>query len=169
MDRIPASHRWPGSQVRFSVFRYSNGRIGFEGRFFSRFSSFLLPQISFHHFFHIISTILTYHPSLWWRVRSDQQAPLPVTDLDEGVSFHFIFEPKISRTPFKMYYILLGGEGWLGFPDLWSGQKPWWNWCLIPVANFGELRRAQLAKSTHLTSSLVLLGSFQIFQGLFRC
>ena len=25
---------------------------------------------------------------------------------------------------------------WLEFPDLWSGQKPWWNWCLTPVANF---------------------------------
>ena len=32
-----------------------------------------------------------------------------------------------------------------------------------PVVNFGEVRRAQLAKSTLLTSSLVPLGSFQIF------
>ena len=30
-----------------------------------------------------------------------------------------------------------GGEGWLGFADLWSGQKPWWNWYLTPVVNFG--------------------------------
>ena len=37
------------------------------------------------------------------------------------------------------------GEGWLGFPDLWSGQKPWWNWYLTPVVTFGEVRRAQLA------------------------
>ena len=29
--------------------------------------------------------------------------------------------------------------------------------------NFGEVRRAQLAKTTLLTSTLVLLGSFQIF------
>ena len=32
------------------------------------------------------------------------------------------------------------------------------------MVNFGEVRRAQLAKSTLLTSSLVSLGSFQIFK-----
>ena len=42
------------------------------------------------------------------------------------------------------------GEGWLGFPYLWSDQKPWWNWYLTPVVNFGEVRRAQLAKYTLL-------------------
>ena len=62
----------------------------------------------------------------------------------------------------------IGDEGWSEFPDLWSSQKPWWNWYLIPVANFGEVRRAQLAKSTLLTSTLVLLGYFQIFYGMFR-
>ena len=49
------------------------------------------------------------------------------------------------------WYIFIGGEGWLGFPDLWSGQKPWWNWYLIPVVNFCEFRRAHLAKFTLLT------------------
>ena len=34
---------------------------------------------------------------------------------------------------------------------------------LTPVVNFDEVQRAQLAKSTLLTSSLVPLGSFQIF------
>ena len=34
---------------------------------------------------------------------------------------------------------------------------------LIPVLNFGEVRSAQLAKSTLLTSMLVPLGSSQIF------
>ena len=57
-----------------------------------------------------------------------------------------------------------GGEGWLGFPDLSSGQKPWWNWYLTPVVNFGETRRAQLAKSTLLTSTLGLLGFFRSFK-----
>ena len=47
-------------------------------------------------------------------------------------------------------FIPSGGEGWLGFPDLWSGQKPWWNWYLISFANFGEVTRVQLAKSTLL-------------------
>ena len=32
-----------------------------------------------------------------------------------------------------------------------------------PVVNFGEVRRAQLAKSTLFTSKLVPLGSFRIF------
>ena len=32
-----------------------------------------------------------------------------------------------------------------------------------PAVNFGEVRRAQLAKSTLLTSTLGHLGSFQIF------
>ena len=44
---------------------------------------------------------------------------------------------------------------------IWS--KPWWNWYLTPAVNFGKVRRAQLAKSTLHTSSLVPLGSFQIF------
>ena len=33
---------------------------------------------------------------------------------------------------------------------------------LTPVVNFGEVRRAQLAKSTLLTSSLVPLGTFTV-------
>ena len=52
-----------------------------------------------------------------------------------------------------------GLEGWLGFLDVWSGIKLWWNWYLTPVVNIGEVRRAQLAKSTLLTS-LVALGIF---------
>ena len=43
----------------------------------------------------------------------------------------------------------------MGLPDLRSGQKP-------PEVNFGEGRRAQLAKSTLLTSTLVPLGSFKV-------
>ena len=67
------------------------------------------------------------------------------------------------RDVLETYIYIQGGEGWLGFPDIWSGQKPWWNWYLTPEVNFGEVRRVQLAKSTLLTSSLVSLGSFQIF------
>ena len=36
----------------------------------------------------------------------------------------------------------MGAESWLGFLDLWSGQKPWWNRYLTPVVNFGEVLRA---------------------------
>ena len=46
--------------------------------------------------------------------------------------------------------------------DLRSGQKPCWNRYLTPVINFGEVQRAQLAKSTLLSSALVPLGSSQI-------
>ena len=60
-----------------------------------------------------------------------------------------------------VYYI--AGEGWLGFPDLLSGLKPWWNIYLTSVVNFGEVRKAQLAKSTLLTSTFVPLGCYQIF------
>ena len=59
-------------------------------------------------------------------------------------------------------YMHYEGKGWLGMPDLWSGQKPRWIWYLTPVVNFGEVRRAQLAKSTLLTSKLVPLGSFKV-------
>ena len=56
--------------------------------------------------------------------------------------------------------ILLQGEGWLGYLDLWScKKKPWWNWYLTPVVNFSEVWRAQLAKST-LISTLVPLWFF---------
>ena len=34
---------------------------------------------------------------------------------------------------------------------------------LTPVVNFGDVLKAQLAKSTLLSSTLVPLGSFQIF------
>ena len=38
-----------------------------------------------------------------------------------------------------------------------TGQKLWWNRYLTPVVNFGEVPRAQLAKSTLLTFSLMPL------------
>ena len=60
--------------------------------------------------------------------------------------------------------LLLRGERWLGFPDLWSSQKPWWNWYLTPVVNFGEVRRAQLAKSTLLTSTWCPWDLFRSFK-----
>ena len=60
-------------------------------------------------------------------------------------------------------FIIIWGEGHLGFLDLWSGQKPWWNWYLTPVANFGEVRRAKLAKSTLLTSTLCPWNIFRSF------
>ena len=72
-------------------------------------------------------------------------------------------EIPINLRPRRPIYNLWGWR-MIGISgSLRSGHKPWWNWCLTPVANFGEVRRAQLAKSTLLSSSLVTLGSFQIF------
>ena len=75
-------------------------------------------------------------------------------------------DDDISKGIFLSYCRANGGEGWLGFPDLWSGQKPWWNWYLTPVMNFSDVRRAQLAKFTLLISTMVPMGYFQI---LFVC
>ena len=44
-----------------------------------------------------------------------------------------------------------------GFSDLVKNPDE------TPVVNFGEVRRVQLAKSTLLTSTMVSLGSFQMF------
>ena len=41
-----------------------------------------------------------------------------------------------------------------------SGQKPWWNWYSTSVVNFCGVWRAQLAKSTLLTSMLCAPGIF---------
>ena len=32
--------------------------------------------------------------------------------------------------------VCIWGEGWLGFSDLWSDQKPWWNWYLTFCGEF---------------------------------
>ena len=50
----------------------------------------------------------------------------------------------------------------IGISEFRSGQKPWWSWYLTPVVNLGEVRRAQLAKSSLLISMLVPLGSFKV-------
>ena len=57
--------------------------------------------------------------------------------------------PAFGQITLPIYILKhFGSKGWLGFPDLWSRQKPWWNWYLTPMVNFGEVRRVQLAKST---------------------
>ena len=38
----------------------------------------------------------------------------------------------------------------------------YYHYLSLPVVNFGEVQRVQLAKSTLLTSTMVPLGSFQI-------
>ena len=60
--------------------------------------------------------------------------------------------------------LIIGGEGWLGFPDFWFAQKLWWNWYLTLLVNFGEVRRDQLAKSTRLTSRWCYWDLFRFFK-----
>ena len=96
--------------------------------------------------------------------------------INEGIDLLRMF--LLYRKNFIIYiyiYIYTWVERWLKFPDLWSGLKTWWNWYLTPVVNFGEVRRAQLAKSTLLASTLLPLGSFRSFKicsgakGRMRC
>ena len=73
------------------------------------------------------------------------------------------YAKNLNNILLKVLYIYVG-EAWLGFPDIWSGQRPQWNWYLSHVVNFSKVQRAQLAKSTLLTSTLVPLGSFRSFK-----
>ena len=64
---------------------------------------------------------------------------------------------------YQYYYMSTMGRRLIGI----FGSLIWWKTLmeliLTPVVNISEVRRAQLAKSTLLTSSLVPLGSFQFF------
>ena len=64
---------------------------------------------------------------------------------------------------------IYGGKGWLGFLDLWFGQKPWWNWYLTPVMNFGDVWRAQLAQFHSPHFHVGAPGIFSDLLRLFRC
>ena len=99
-----------------------------------------------------------FYLSSSWVVSNDKE-PQSITTFNGGLES----ENEVSL------YIKFGGEGWFGFPDLWYGQNPWWNWYLTPVVKFVEIRMTLLDKSILLTFTLLPLGSFQIFYGLFRC
>ena len=43
---------------------------------------------------------------------------------DKRAFYHLLH----SGGPLWHPYTKKGSEGWLGFPDHWSGQKPCWNW-----------------------------------------
>ena len=81
------------------------------------------------------------------------------------ICLHLSMKCPVSRKMDSIiaYHNWWEGEGWLGFPDLWSAQKLWRNWYLTPVVNFSVVRRAQLAKFTLLTFTLIPLRSFHIF------
>ena len=78
---------------------------------------------------------------------------------DKYTTCHKSLSTFLRLPEVNCFLLKYGGEGWLGYPDLWSGQKPWWNWYLTPVVNFGEDPEDPVSRihSPHL------LGSFQIF------
>ena len=103
--RLPALR----SRVRVSV-----TPCGFRGQrswvwiaFPPGFSSFVLPQISFHHFSTLISFI-SFHPPLWWCVRRGRPASLLMTDL-LWKGFHHISPStwSLCRTRFERFIIII--------------------------------------------------------------
>ena len=59
-----------------------------------------------------------------------------------------------------IYFLYNSGRRVIGISGSLIWSTPSWNRYLTPVVNFGKVRRAQLAKSSHLTSTMVPLGSF---------
>ena len=60
--------------------------------------------------------------------------------------------------------ISLRGEGWLGFPDLWSGQKPCWNW----YYPWGQFRWSPEGPVSQIHSPHLHVGVPGIFSDLLR-
>ena len=76
----------------------------------------------------------------------------------------------LGRTLMMIYIYIYRGEGWLWFPEIWSGQTQILMELIFnPSGEFCEVRRTQLTKATLFTFTLVPLGSFQLLYGLFRC
>ena len=67
--------------------------------------------------------------------------------------------------PYFYTYTSNGGEGWLGCPDLWSGQKPWWNWYLTLC---GEFRWSPEGPVSQIHSPHLHVGAPGIFSDLLR-
>ena len=82
----------------------------------------------------------------------------------------FYTESKFQSHPEMVWivaweYSCLAVEGWLGFPDLWSGQKPWWNWYLTPC---GEFRWSPEGAVSQIHSPRLFVGAPGIFSDLLR-
>ena len=73
--------------------------------------------------------------------------------------YHFVGEVLLH----PVYSLYIRGRRLIGISGSLIWSKTLMELMFNPVMNFAEVRRAQLAKSTLLTSSLVPLGSFQIF------
>ena len=99
--------------------------------------------------------ILSFSPTFHVKMKiENRQIPLP-----------HLSQTYLEQRMNREHLCSLGGEGWLGFPDLWSGQKPWWNWYLTPR---GEFLRSPEGPASQIHSPHVHDGVPGIFLGLFR-
>ena len=86
---VPSSHLGPSMWVSWWT------KQGL-GRFFTGFSSFPQPQISFHHFLHThLIHFVSFHQPLWWCIRRGRPAPLLLTDL--------YYRGFIASHPYKLF------------------------------------------------------------------
>ena len=69
------------------------------------------------------------------------------------------------RAQYLCAYTFTGGEGKLGFPDLWSGQKPWMELLFNPC---GEFRWSPEGPVSQIHSPHFLVGAPWIFSDLLR-
>ena len=89
-------------------------------------------------------------------LHSEIQAP------NQANQLRIIYRSWKFRLSFLKAFVVLWGQRVIGISGALIWSKPWWNWYLTPAVNFGEARRAQLAKSILLTSTLLPLGSFKV-------
>ena len=88
----------------------------------------------------------------------------------EFLELYLFFQKKTLYLYVCIYiYIYIWGRRVIGISKSLIWSKTLMALIFNTLVNFGEVWRAQLAKSTLLTSMLVPLGCFQIFWGLCRC
>ena len=63
----------------------------------------------------------------WPPVHAPKREIFP-TSLDISIVTEWLFLKEYLIYQYHYYAIGIGGKRWLGFPELWSGQKPKWNW-----------------------------------------
>ena len=104
-------------------------------------------------FFRIISNNIS---STTWTIQKNKHLFLrKLPSLDPIYIYIYIY----------IYILYTGGKEWLGFPNLWSGQKLWWNWYLTPVVNFGGPE----GPVSQIHSPHLLIGAPGIFRSFKAC
>ena len=111
-----------------------------------------------------VTKVIIAMPARIKRESTEARATPPTQNIKIVLLFLFIKISFVVKTMSEIWVVM--DEARVGFPDLWSGQKPWWNWYLTPAVIFCEVRRAQLAKSTLLTSKWCPCDLFRSFNPL---